>query len=907
MIAYLSKSDVSKGFNQIIDFLNGSSIKYALIVNPNIYVSCIKQFWTTVAVKKVNDVTRLQALVDKKKVVVTKATIRDALCLDDVEGVECLANEEIFAELARIGYEKPSTKLTFYKAFFSIQWKFLIHTILQCMSAKRTSCNEFSSSMASAVICLSTGKGFFGVETPLFKGMLVAQEVDEGADKVPVGDVNTAEGAAAGDVSTANDNDEVPTADEEPSIPSPTPPTPPPQPSQDIPSTSQVQPTLTQSPQAQPPPPQQQQQQQQPSQDLGIHMDLLYTFLDTCTTLTRRVEHLEQDKIAQALKITKLKQRGRMIAEIDADVVLEEDKDKDVAADMVKDEDKIEQAEVQKVVDVVTTAKIITKVVTATSDIITATSTTITIVEAQVLTVITTTAPSRLTAAPRKRKGVVIRDPEESTTSIIIPAETKSKDKGKGILVEEPKPLKKQAQIEQDEAFARELKAELNKNIDWDKVINHVHKKAKEDPVVKRYQALKKKPQTEAQARKNMIIYLKNVAGFKMDYFKGMSYDDILPIFEVKFNTNMAFLQKTKEQIEEEDSRALKRLNETPAEKAAKKHKLDEEVEELKRHLQIVPNKEDDVYTEATSLALKIPVVDYEIYNEHNKPYYKIKRANGSHQLEMFQKPDIHAQIWKNQRSVHGQAKVKSWKLLESCGVQIITFTTTHLILLVERKYPLTKFTLNQMINNVRLKVKEESEVSLEFLRSLKIVMENLNHLNDPNVPEEWDVPLGGEVDEPMVDLEFNEEEVGGPSTAAIEGPSFPLPAPGLPVPPTTIEDLSTRSGKLEYRHGVLMRKMEEVSDAEVANSIAIGEIHPRATIVEEQVQVMESQAVQVTALYGTELQNHQLQTRVAEMESHVGILMSYMLCMEERLTVLEKRLPRPPLGPSSHFLSFLT
>nr|GFA69042.1 xylulose kinase-1 [Tanacetum cinerariifolium] len=85
MVAYLSKSDASEGFNQIIDFLNESSIKYALTVNPNIYVSCIKQFWTAVAVKKVNDVIRLQTLVDKKKVVVTEATIREALHLDDAE------------------------------------------------------------------------------------------------------------------------------------------------------------------------------------------------------------------------------------------------------------------------------------------------------------------------------------------------------------------------------------------------------------------------------------------------------------------------------------------------------------------------------------------------------------------------------------------------------------------------------------------------------------------------------------------------------------------------------------------------------------------------------------------------------------------------------------------------------
>nr|GEX23253.1 hypothetical protein [Tanacetum cinerariifolium] len=131
-------ADASEGFDQIIDFLNSSSIKYALTVNPNIYVSCIKQFWSSVLVKKVNDVIRLQALVDRKNVIITEATVREALRLDDAESIDCLPNEEIFTELSRMGYEKLSTKLTFYKAFFSPQWKFLIFTILQCMSAKRT-------------------------------------------------------------------------------------------------------------------------------------------------------------------------------------------------------------------------------------------------------------------------------------------------------------------------------------------------------------------------------------------------------------------------------------------------------------------------------------------------------------------------------------------------------------------------------------------------------------------------------------------------------------------------------------------------------------------------------------------------------------------------------------------------
>nr|GEV87450.1 hypothetical protein [Tanacetum cinerariifolium] len=485
VIATLSteaRLNTSEGFDQIIDFLNASSIKYALTVNPNIYLACIKQFWSSVLVKKVNDVTRLQALVDKKKVIITEATIQEALCLDDAEGIDCLPNEDIFTELSRMGYEKPSTKLTFYKAFFSPQWKFLIHTILQCMSAKRTSWNEFSSSMASVFICLSTGKnfnfskyifdnlvrnvdrstefymyprflqlmiraqvgnlsshstkysspaltqkvfanmrrvgkGFSRVDTPLFEGMIVAQQADDVAD----------EGAATVVV------DDVPAATDEPTIPSPIPTTQPPLPSQDLPSTSQVQPTPPLSPIAQPPSPP---QKPQSSHDAKISMDLLRTLLETCTTLTRRVKHLEQDKIAQSLEIIKLKQmvkkldrrnklkvsklrrlkrvgtsqrvdtsddtvmddvskQGRIIASMDADVDATLKDVADIAKEVVVDaeieesayDDEVKPAELQEVVEVVTTAKLITEVVTATSATITVATTPLTVAAI-------TTAPS---------------------------------------------------------------------------------------------------------------------------------------------------------------------------------------------------------------------------------------------------------------------------------------------------------------------------------------------------------------------------------------------------------------------------------------------------------------------------------------------------------------------------------
>nr|GEU32967.1 ribonuclease H-like domain-containing protein [Tanacetum cinerariifolium] len=161
-----------------------------------------------------------------------KITVKDTECVvlsvdfkfpdeNDANGIDCLPNEEIFAELAQIGYEKPSTKLTFYKAFFSAQWKFLIHTIVQCMSAKRTVWDEFSFSMASAIICLATsrkfnfskyifdsmvrnvdipskiGKGFSGVDTPLFDAMLVQQQVLDDVAEVEEDEANEVSAASS--------------------------------------------------------------------------------------------------------------------------------------------------------------------------------------------------------------------------------------------------------------------------------------------------------------------------------------------------------------------------------------------------------------------------------------------------------------------------------------------------------------------------------------------------------------------------------------------------------------------------------------------------------------------------------------------------------------------------------------
>nr|GFA57264.1 hypothetical protein [Tanacetum cinerariifolium] len=303
MIAFLTKSDASERFDQIVDFLNAHMIQYALMVNPTIYISCIKQFWTSVSIKKSNDVVRLEALIDRKKVIIIEDTIRQNLRLDDAAGVDCLPNEEIFAELARMGYEKLSTKLTFYKKSNDVvrlealidRKKVIIieDTIRQNLRLDDAAVDDLSSQNTKYTSPALTqkvfanikriGNGFSGVDTPLFDGMLVQQQVQ-----------------AVKDVAKDEDDDNEVSA--EPTPPSPTPATPPPSPTQEhIPSPPQAQSAKPSSP-----PP------QQPSQTADIlksAMTILNTLLDACATLTKQVANLEQDKIAQAIEITKLKQR----------------------------------------------------------------------------------------------------------------------------------------------------------------------------------------------------------------------------------------------------------------------------------------------------------------------------------------------------------------------------------------------------------------------------------------------------------------------------------------------------------------------------------------------------------------------------------------------------------------------
>ncbi|GJX87361.1 hypothetical protein Tco_0339375 [Tanacetum coccineum] len=164
LVAFLEKPEESDRFKGIIDFLNASSIIYALTVNPTIYTSCIKQFWATAKAKTVNGEVQIQALVDGKKVMVIETSVRRALQLKDAEGTECLPNATIFAKLERMGFvqvflDKQVKGMTKHKEIYVTP----SHSKKVFANMKRE------------------GKGFSERVTPLFQTMMVqSQEKGEG-------------------------------------------------------------------------------------------------------------------------------------------------------------------------------------------------------------------------------------------------------------------------------------------------------------------------------------------------------------------------------------------------------------------------------------------------------------------------------------------------------------------------------------------------------------------------------------------------------------------------------------------------------------------------------------------------------------------------------------------------------
>nr|GEX86571.1 synaptobrevin, longin-like domain protein [Tanacetum cinerariifolium] len=170
-VGYLLKPIGSDDYHQLVDFLRASHIRYALTHNPIIFDSLVKQFWSTAMLGSPElGPLPIQATIDKTPYTITEDLVRSRLQLADDGGIDDLPIAEIYFGMDNLGYVTEG-KLTFFKNKFSPQWRFLVHTILHCLSTKSGSWDQFGSLLAVTLICLSDGRRF-NWSSYIFKGMV---------------------------------------------------------------------------------------------------------------------------------------------------------------------------------------------------------------------------------------------------------------------------------------------------------------------------------------------------------------------------------------------------------------------------------------------------------------------------------------------------------------------------------------------------------------------------------------------------------------------------------------------------------------------------------------------------------------------------------------------------------------
>nr|GEU59171.1 copia protein [Tanacetum cinerariifolium] len=688
MVACLEKTKENAEFHQIVDFLSTCSINYALTA-----------------------------------VVISESSVRSDLLFNDEDGIACLTNAKNFENLALMGYEQISTKLTFQKGSFSPQWKFLIHTILHCLSSKSTAWNEFSINLASAAICLAKGQSFNFSKlifdgmlrnldskkflmyprkvTLLFDSMLVQNQAHEGEglaiptepQPIPSTSQPNISATQTAPLQTATHPTEIGSGDRPRRqattlggadaqtwfvIASKR--------SSDLPLstghtvgseedrmeqetnlTDFVPPTPYDSPFSR-------------GHTLGSdegrpNIDEL---MNLCTQLSNRVLALEQFKTAQDLvikrlrkKVQKIRKEGRVESNRIEELNLSDkgNGETKVFNFITATEKDVNAAEpVSTAGDVVNAASVIPNVSTAGPS----TSTVEDIFKDKMTTMADTLMAIRRTR-PRTT-SVVIHDVEEEPRRATPQPIVQSQDK--------------------------DLIAERKRFF-----------------TAQRAKQIRNKPPTEAQLRNKMVTYLKHMGKYTHNQLKSKSFKEIQMLYEREQKWINDFVpMDSKEKLKEDD---------------AKK-------EELRACLDIVSL--DDIAIDVESLATKYPIVNWKTHTltEHVM-YYQIIRANGSSKnykilTEMcddFDRQDImdlyrqvneryestspkgydlflwgdlitlfelseEDVIWKAQQDY----RLISWRLFDSCGVLVLLMDTRiDIHKLVERKYPLIQEMLSRMLN----------------------------------------------------------------------------------------------------------------------------------------------------------------------------------------------------------------
>ncbi|GJR08241.1 putative ribonuclease H-like domain-containing protein [Tanacetum coccineum] len=684
-----------------------------------------KIFYTTT----VNGVRQLQALVDKKRVIVTESSIRRDLHLDDAEGTDCLPTTTIFEELARMGYEKPSQKLTFYKAFFSPQWKYFIHTITQCLSAKSTAWNEFSSSMASLIICLAANQKF-NMSKYIFDAMVLdlqkakdtqAKEIDalkkriqrvessEDQESLGVPKDASKQGRSIEDIDADVDDNEmhveakVDGKDEQSTKP-------------DDSTAGEAVTTASVDDSAVP----------TTIEEITLAQTLIQikaakpkvvTTAATTTTTTRPkargvvVQEPSEFRVPQETQPLSSKDKGKGIM-IEPEVPLKR-----------KDQIALDEQIIRDI-------------------------------------------QAKLDAELLEEQKLARKQEEEANIALIESWENTQ------AMMEADRLLAERLQSKEREELTDEEKAKL---------FMELMEKRRKHFAALRAQEKRNRPPTKAQKRTQMSTYLKHMGGYTYKQLKGKSFDEIQKLFDKEMkrvNTFVAMgseVQESKEKKEEgreettKGSRkkmlGRKRAGKEQQQESSKKQKVEkekesdkvDEVDEAELKKLLVIKKDEDIAIDAIPLATKLPVIiDYKLHKEGMMVHYQLIRADGSSKryssmirmLQGIDREDLEA-LWRIVKAKYGDTRpenefervlwgdlkvmfepdkrsdvwrilqgyrVTIWKLIDSSGVHFVRFDNLHIFMLVEKRYPLTPITITNMLNK-KLQTDHQNEMCYQLLK----------------------------------------------------------------------------------------------------------------------------------------------------------------------------------------------
>ncbi|GJU26079.1 putative ribonuclease H-like domain-containing protein [Tanacetum coccineum] len=633
-------------------------------------------FWNTATSKTVNSVKQIHAIVDDKAVVKSESSVRSDLLFNDEDGITCLTNDEIFENLALMGYEQLSTKITFKEGSFSPQRKFLIHTILHCISSKSTAWNEFSTNLASAIICLAkantqspttyqrkrktkkhrrTNKDTKLPQTSVPQDLGADEDVHkEGGDSMERAITTAASLDAVQDSdniirtqTTAMPNVDIPqgmdtggkghtSGSKEGSM------------EYHFELTDNVPPTPHDSPLS---------GGNTPGSD-EVRMELIKELMETCTSLTKRVLALEEAKTAQ--------DRRRLfkgIVKTSTDTSLDVD-----ASKQERSSDKTKPIIARPEVSAATPS-------TPPKTAIVFNDEDVTMAMAQTLI--------KMKEVKAKEKGVEFRNMEEASRlvrsiTILQPLpKIDPKDKGKSVLVEEE--LKKVKSRDQRAQMERQRQEEAN-NAALTEEFDEIQAKIDVDAL------FVAKLQQEERER----------------VLKGKTYEEIHELYERQQKMNQDFIpldsEKEVQESEEEAAEYEKEKEELRADGSSSYHG------DMQAFLRRLDRQDlNDLYR-----------LVQERFQDHPLEGHDLLLWGD---LRMLFDPDEKDELWMNQLDW----KLLKWKLHENYGVHTLYMdgTPMKINMLVEKKYPLIKELLEKVLN-LQLEAEKESTMAFELIKFIK-------------------------------------------------------------------------------------------------------------------------------------------------------------------------------------------